>query len=1118
MTAADHSLLTEAEATAAAIASAAAGYETRRDRRRRRRITPVLEDDDSRTFLLELTDEVLRIHDPARAARRLHDLAVGRPAPRFVTGLDRLALWAGARLGPSVPRLVMPLAVARLRREFAGVVLAAEPGPFDLHLARRKAQGIQLNVNVLGEAILGEAEAVRRQQAIVEQLQRPGVGYVSVKVSAICARLDVAAFDHSVARIVERLRPIFAEAARHRPAKFVNLDMEEYRDLQLTTAAFARILGEPAFDGLDAGVVLQAYLPDSLPALEDLCTWAVKRHARTGAAVKVRIVKGANLAMEQVDAELHGWPQAPYETKAEVDANFKRLLDVALRPEYAGAIRVGAASHNLFDVGWALAVREALGAHDRVEVEMLEGMANPQAVATRAAAGDLLLYAPIVRRDDFEAAVAYLVRRLDENTAPENFLRRLYSLQPGNPAWAVERDRFRQAVADRHLPAGPPRRVQDRASEGRGAVAAGAFRNEPDTDFTLPANRRWLGAVVTAAPWPSEIPAVVDGQEVVAPLTGIGIDPSVPDAPSPLYRYVEADLATVERAVAVACRASPGWQAASADDRRSLLHQVAAEMVAGRGTLVAAMMRDGGKVVGEADPEVSEAIDFARYYGDHALDGRDRFEPHGVVVVASPWNFPLAIPAGGVLGALAAGNAVILKPAPETVLIAALLARQCWAAGVPSDVLQFVPCADDETGQRLVTHPDVDAVVLTGAWDTARLFLGWKPGLALHAETSGKNAIVVSAAADLDDAIRDIVHSAFGHAGQKCSAASLAIVEASVHDDERFQQRLADAVASLRVGPATDPAIEVGPLIRPPSGPLLRQLTTLDPGERWLVEPGQVGTNAHLWRPGVKIGVRPGSQLHLTECFGPVLGILRADDLDHAVALQNQPAFGLTGGLHSLDSAEVRHWLAHVQVGNAYVNRHITGAIVQRQPFGGWKRSVVGPAAKAGGPGYVASLGSWPFVAHDADRELARARASWPRLAAGDDPTGLKAESNVLRHRPLGRVVLRSGPGSDDAALAFTLAIAAIVGTSVDVSDAGRETDDEFVTRLLGAAPPDRVRLLGGDPALRLRLLDAGLEVDVTPVAGNADVELLRWSREQAVSRTMHRHGNLLLLRDPHQV
>ena len=344
------------------------------------------------------------------------------------------------------------------------------------------------------------------------------------------------------------------------------------------------------------------------------------------------------------------------------------------------------------------------------------------------------------------------------------------------------------------------------------------------------------------------------------------------------------------------------------------------------------MAHEAAKTVREGDPEVSEAIDFAnwaaastRTLDELEADGIDA-EPLGVVLVAGPWNFPTAIPANGAVGALAAGNAVLLKPAPEVVATAVELVGHLHAGGVPEDVVQLVRCPDDDTGRHLVTHPGVDGVVLTGSYDTARLFLGWRPDLRLLAETSGKNALVISQTADVDLALRDLVRSAFGHAGQKCSAASLAIVEAPLYDDAGFQARLADAVRSLRVGPATELASMVGPLIAPPSGALHRALHELDPGESWLVSPRPLDDTGRLWAPGVRLGVRAGSWFHQTECFGPVLGVMRADDLDHAVDLQNGVAYGLTGGLHSLDEREISRWLDRVEVGNVYVNRHTTGA------------------------------------------------------------------------------------------------------------------------------------------------------------------------------------------------
>jgi RHH-type proline utilization regulon transcriptional repressor/proline dehydrogenase/delta 1-pyrroline-5-carboxylate dehydrogenase len=1095
---------------------------------------------------------VMRIRDPKRAARHLKELVAATASSSWLGPTDRLLLGVGVAMAERLPRTVMPLVAARLRTELAGYVISAEPGPLGRHIARRRAQGIDLNLNVLGEAVLGDGEADHRLAAVLDLLARPDVDYVSVKVSSVCAQLNIVAFDHEVERVSNRLRRLYDAAMASKPYKFVNLDMEEYRDLQLTVAVFKAVLDQAPYDHLEAGIVLQAYVPDSLAALEELIGWARRRHELTGAAIKVRIVKGANLAMEQVEAELAGWPQAPFLTKAESDANYKRMLDAVLDPQNEGAVRLGVASHNLFELGWALSVAAERGLAPMIEAEMLEGMAGPTAVPLRDAAGSLLLYAPIVRRSDSESAIAYLVRRFDENTGPDNFLRHQFGLTVGSATWNAERDRFRASVTASRQPAPPTRRVQDRGREeaeaGLAKTAAadrrpgapgapgapeapeapGEFANEPDTDVAIAANRRWLGQWLERAAsgtdlLPAVVPAVVAGRTVEAPARGEGRDPSRPDEIS--YRWVQADIALVDEAVACARQARAAWRAISPPARRAILEGVADALAGDRGRLIATMAADGGKTFAQADPEVSEAIDFARYYGTslEAIETAGRrgahFEPYGTVVVVPPWNFPLAIPAGGVLGALAAGATVILKPAPETVATAWALAQACWAGGVPKDVLQFVPCADDDAGRRLITHPDVDAVILTGAWDTARLFASWRPQLALHAETSGKNAIVVTATADLDGAVADLVSSAFGHAGQKCSAASLAIVEASVYDDAPFRRQLADAARSLRPGPAWEKTTTLGPLIRPPEGPLATALRRLDRGESWLLEPVMVGGNPQLWSPGIKLGVRPGSEFHLTECFGPVLGLMRAADLDEAIAWQNQPAYGLTAGLHALDPGEIGRWRDRVQAGNLYVNRHITGAIVRRQSFGGWRRSVVGPGAKAGGPNYVGSLGHWKgsFVGTP-DSFGAGVRRVWEGEMAPVDLTGLAAESNVLRYRPIQRVLIRAGADSEDGDVALAIAAGRALDVTITVSSPVQRDltaptvveDEDTLSRRLPGLAVDKVRLVGaaGD-GLRLAVHDAGLWLDDTPIVADAAVEAIRWAREQAVSETLHRHGNV---------
>ncbi len=1048
----------------------------RSERRREARLAEVVDDAGLRGLAFALTDEVLRLDDGRRAAARFAAVVRELGGTAGLGLVDRVSLRAGAVLAPRLPRLVMPLVRRRILAELEGVVLPAEDPAFASHVEGRSREGFRLNVNVLGEAILSDAEAEARMAQLRERIARPDVDYVSLKISAVCANLDVLAFEHSVDRICERLRDLYRTAEAARPRTFVNLDMEEFRDLPLTIAAMQRVLDEPEFASVDAGIVLQAYLPDSHDACRRLCEWALARFRRSGGTLKIRIVKGANLAMERVESELHGWEQAPYATKVEVDASFKRLIVAALDARWADAVRVGVASHNLFDLAWAM----GLPANGRIDLEMLEGMAPAQARAVLEAAGDVLLYAPVVRTDDLPASIAYLTRRLDENTSPENFLRSLFTLEPGSPTWDDQRSRFEAAMRAIDAVSTESRRAQDRSVAASPslpldvAVTDRPYENAADTDWTSEANRTWIEAAL-ASPPSVEVP-VLDRVE------------------------------DIDRVVAAAV--SSNWVTVSLRERQQVLRRVAETMEAERGATLSLMAHEAAKTVAEGDPEVSEAIDFARYYAscidrlvDRAAHGAgSTFEPVGVVVVASPWNFPYAIPAGGVLAALAAGNAVVLKPAPEVRATARLLAEQLWRSGVPMDALQYVACPDDEVGRRLVTHPDVGTVVLTGAYETAMRFLEWRPSMRLLAETSGKNAMVITAAADEDAAIKDLVRSAFAHAGQKCSAASLAIVEGSVYDDPRFLQRLADAVVSVRVGAATDLATMTGPLIGAPSRQLLRALTTLDEGECWLVEPRKI--DERTWTPGVRLGVRPGSWFHRTECFGPVLGVVRADDLDHAIAIQNASAFGLTGGIQSLDDREVDHWLDRVEVGNAYVNRHITGAIVQRQPFGGWKRSSVGCGPKAGGPHYVEAFGTW---VRPAEVDLSSVESAFADTWTTDflidrDPSGLACERNLLRHRPLRRVSLVVGEGTDPTSVAIARIAARVAG--VDVTDG---VDGP------SAAEVDRIRVVGhvDDDVLR-GWYAAGLDVDRSDVSVEPTVELCRWVREQSISRTRHRHGRPL--------
>ncbi len=1153
--------------------------ETPEESAQARRLARMMEDPHGKELTIALTDQAFRSRRPARIADQLAYLLERYGAPRFMEWWERVALMLGGVMGHYLPSLVVPPIVARLRHETESLILPGEEDELRRYLAERRAAGTRLNLNQLGEAILGESEAARRLDAYLALLAREDVEYISVKVSSVVSQINLVAFRRTVERVKDRLRSLYRQALRHRyrhpdgriTPKFINLDMEEYRDLDLTVTAFREVLDEDEFLPLPAGVVLQAYLPDSHRAQRALVAWATERCGRGGAPIKLRVVKGANLAMERIEGDLNGWLQAPYLTKREVDANWKRMVEYGCRQDHARAVRLGIASHNLFDVAYGLLLREEEGVQAWVEFEMLEGMANHQARAVQARAGGLLLYAPVVRAEDFHSAVAYLARRLDENTAEDNFLRHVFGLEPGSPEWERERDRFLGAFEIMDSVSDRPRRTQDRAVEAYDADALGAtardpsepFVNEPDTDWSLPANRAWIDDVI--ARWrermPETVPLQIGGALLPGATQAEGRDRSRPERVA--YHHALADRALVSRALGVARAAHAAWASRPAAARRGLLDSAATVLARRRGDLIGAMMVDGAKAVPEADPEVSEAIDFARYYG-RALDVSDtldgcRMEPRGVVVVAPPWNFPLSIPAGGVLAALAAGNSVVLKPAPEAVLVGWYLATALWDAGIPREVLQFLPCLDDDVGRALITDPRVDAVILTGSIATARRFLGWRPDLLLFAETSGKNAMIITALADRDQAIRDLVRSAFGHDGQKCSAASLAICEAEVYDDAVFRRQLRDAAASLDAGGAWDTSSRITPLTQPPGDALRRSLTTLDEGEEWLLEPGRVGDHPCLWSPGIKVGVRRGSFFHRTECFGPVLGLMRAADLDEAIDLANDTPFGLTSGIQSLDDREIDRWLDRIEAGNLYVNRHTTGAIVGRQPFGGWKASSVGPGAKAGGPNYMLQLARWRQVsrptdgagcsrevsaplercladaADDQERTLLRASAAsyaeaWQRYFGRQHETShLLGERNVFRYRPCRRVLVRGDRGSPEGRLALSQVLLAAFTCGVPltvslprgdrwsrlVEDADvpifEESETDLIRRLLSSDGIERLRMLAPvSLGVRSAAHEAGVAIIDAPVLAAGRLELRWYLREQAISRVTHRYGNVV--------
>ncbi|MBN9128955.1 MAG: bifunctional proline dehydrogenase/L-glutamate gamma-semialdehyde dehydrogenase [Paenarthrobacter ureafaciens] len=1096
------------------------------------RLAGVLKDPNGLEFTVGFVDGVIRPEDLSVAGRKLAELAP--KVPTFLPWYMRGAVRVGGIMAPIMPQVVIPIARRVLREMVGHLIVDATDAKLGPAIAKIKQDGVHLNVNLLGEAVLGEHEAQRRLDGTLKLLAREDVDYVSIKESSTVAPHSPWAFDEAVDHVVEKLTPLYRLAASFPKPKFINLDMEEYKDLSMTIAVFKRILDMPEFLNLEAGIVLQAYLPDALGAMQELQEWAAARRAKGGAPIKVRVVKGANLPMEQVEASLHDWPLATWGSKQDSDTSYKNVINYALTPEHIDAVRIGVAGHNLFDVAFAWLLAKQRGVTEGIEFEMLLGMATGQATAVRKDVGSLLLYTPVVHPGEFDVAIAYLIRRLEEGASQENFMSAVFELSDNEPLFEREKQRFLNSLANLSEDVPEPNRKQDRRLPAEPAPTEG-FRNTPDTDPALPANRAWGRDILARIPGSTAGNAIVESTKV-------------------------SDAVELERIIAAALEAGKAWGARPAVERAAILHRAGDILESRRAELLEVMASETGKTLDQGDPEVSEAIDFAHYYAERAkdletVDGAT-FVPANLTVVTPPWNFPVAIPAGSTLAALASGSAVVIKPAKQARRSGSVMVDALWEAGVPRELLALVQLEERELGTQLVSHPSVNRVILTGGYETAELFRSFRQDLPLLAETSGKNAIIVTPSADLDLAAKDVVYSAFGHAGQKCSAASLVILVGSVAKSKRFHNQLIDAARSLTVGYPDNATTQMGPIIEPANGKLLNALTTLGEGETWAVKPERLDGTGRLWSPGIRSGVKRGSYFHLTEFFGPVLGVMTAETLEEAIAIQNEIEYGLTAGLHSLDSAEIGTWLETIQAGNLYVNRGITGAIVQRQPFGGWKKSAVGAGTKAGGPNYLIGLGNWvPAEAHAkrgtvlqgaAAEILAAAKSvdvtgeelrvleqslfsdadAWAsEFGTRKDVSALTAERNVFRYRPI-PVTIRLSEGERIADLLRVVAAGAVAGSALKVSSAVvlpdavvsvfanlnvsvRVEDDAAWLARAATFDGGRIRLIGGDftalSAATGGRPDIAVYHGVVTQAGR--IEMLPFLREQAVSITAHRFG-----------
>jgi RHH-type proline utilization regulon transcriptional repressor/proline dehydrogenase/delta 1-pyrroline-5-carboxylate dehydrogenase len=851
-------------------------------------------------------------------------------------------------------------------------------------VAALRRRSLAFTVDLLGEAIITESEAEHYQAAylqLIEGLSRevnrwPAVQQidqspegplprvnVSIKLSGLYSQFDPIDPEGTARAVLSRLRPILRAARRHQA--FVNVDMEQYAYKDLTLRIFRAVLEEDEFrDWPDIGIALQAYLRDGARDLEDLARWAEQR----GTAVWVRLIKGAYWDYETVVAAQEGWPVPVFTAKWQTDASYEALTRILL--EHHMVLRPAFGSHNVRSLAHALAAARMLGLPPRAfEIQMLYGMAGELMEVLTALGHRVRVYTPY---GQLLPGMAYLVRRLLENTANESFLRAS----------------FTEHVPEEMLLMNPVKKGSDVGAHGSGAGLDGSashpasastrngasgFRNEPLADFQREDVRRDMQAAlvrVKAQLGRTCLP-VIGGSAIQTTHTLESMNPS--HAREVVGRCGRATVSDAHNAVAAARQAFPGWRDANPQARANMLFRAAGVMCRRRSELAAWEVYECGKQWREADADVAEAIDYCNYYGqemlrlarpqDFDVPGEENayfYEPRGVTAVIAPWNFPLAILCGMTSAALVTGNTVVMKPAEQSLVMGARLMEILQEAGLPAGVANYLPGVGEEVGPALVDHPDVAMIAFTGSRgvgltinrQAANVAPGQEQIKRVLAELGGKNAVIVDADADLDEAVRGVVASAFGYQGQKCSACSRVIVLDGLHD--AFLDRLVEATRSLKIAPAEDPGCVIGPLID--ADARRRVLEFIETGKRearlvYAGDPGPLAEEGYYVGPHVFADVAPGAVIAQEEIFGPVLSVLRARDVSEALAVANGTPYALTGGIYSRSPDNIRRTRREFRVGNLYVNRKITGALVGRQPFGGFKLSGIG--SKSGGPDYL---------------------------------------------------------------------------------------------------------------------------------------------------------------------
>lgn len=1092
------------------------------------KLARLLRDEGGTEFATGFIDLVIRPGDVAVAGKNLEQ--VSRTLPAHVNWLESVGTHFAGGFAPLLPAAIVPIAREKFVRSVGHLFLRGDSEGIEKQLANlTEPGGIRPTVAPQTAVASGHRERYRQVADIHELIRNQGVDAVSIQPAAFLGRPRLIDLDAEVESAVELLAPLYETADHAEHPTFIDLDVALLEQLEVCLLVFERMMA--LHPQLDMGISLPACLPESLPALARVVTGAQKRRAAGGGVVTVRITRGEQLEHERAHADKHGWKPAPFATREETDAHYLRLLDYALTANRTSAVRVVSATHNLFSVAFAWRLARARGVERSVEHEFMLGVTTAQREAVKRDVGGIRLFTPVVPTARLPLVAPYLSRRVVDLSLTDLSHSGL-SRAPG----------YLATIAQHGMKEGFAReRLNFLAAVKRSATVPvtthrtqAAVRTEA-ADFTVASTREWASAVLERAR------DSATGESLLAR--------SVIGTPAEREQLVTATMVHGE-----------SWGERRGATRATVLESVAEVLAEWRGLLVETAVSESAMTLQEADIDVTVAIELASRAAEGARE-LDRihdahYQPPRLVVVATSRAVPPATLADGVLSALGAGSAVIVKVSPETRRSSAVFVEALTAAGVPEGLVAILDDEEDHA-QALICDARVDHVVHTGSRHTAKLFHSWRSETRISSTTGGRNTVIVTPNAHLETAVADIVDSALDHAGQSPISVGAVILVGNVGESARFLGRLSDAIASIPVATPGATGSGISALARPATARQRVTLETLDEGESWMVQPKQMDTRGRLWTPGLRDNVAPLSRFREAENRAPVVGIVRAHTLDDAIDIQNALGFGLSAGIHSLDEHEVDTWLHSVEAGLLSVNCSPGSAMLARAPVQGWNRSAVGTVSM-GGYDTVLSFGDWQPVtitpgttvtlegisepvAHlisaaqpgmdfiDFDWIRAGARSddeAWRTAYATKELVHTEFEHIQHNYRPAA-VTVRLSEGAPMAHLVRVLVAAALTQSAIAISTAIPLHDDliklfhqqdspvgvaevlvesevRWRTRVQGGeVATTRIRLIGGDRDILARVLHGqlGIAVYADPVTTSGRVELLPFVRGQSICR-----------------